>query len=254
MLGTSAANPQHSEMDLSKIMELGMADSDQRDEKREAVILQTLGDLRLDRLSLKRVLSSYVVTRWYRAPELILQLKDYGPPIDVWSMGCVFGELLFMMKENVKNNDQRKALFPGRCCYPFSPDKQEKRYVNGYPKSMNDQLQIIFNVIGIPTDSDKAFVLADSGKRYLATFEVKEKRDFKTIFPGAPPEAIKLIKKMLSFNPYLRLTVDEILEHSFFQDIRNPELEKCAPFEIHIEEDQLDVERLSKDDISGLFL
>ena len=41
-----------------------------------------------------KVLTSYVATRWYRAPELLLKAKDYSFAIDVWSVGCIFGELL----------------------------------------------------------------------------------------------------------------------------------------------------------------
>jgi mitogen-activated protein kinase 1/3 len=64
-------------------------------------------------LKLQRLLSQHVVTRWYRAPELILLDKSYGTPIDIWSMGCILAELLSMMKLNVPNHQDRKALFPG---------------------------------------------------------------------------------------------------------------------------------------------
>ena len=49
------------------------------------------------RKALRRKLTGHVVTRWYRAPELILLEKDYGESIDVWAIGCIFAELLFMM-------------------------------------------------------------------------------------------------------------------------------------------------------------
>ena len=49
---------------------------------------------------MKRELTGHVVTRWYRAPEIILLEKDYGPAIDIWAVGCIFAELLGMMKEN----------------------------------------------------------------------------------------------------------------------------------------------------------
>ena len=64
---------------------------------------EMLMDLKDQRLTLKRQLSEYVVTRWYRAPELILAMRDYGTAIDMWSFGCIFGELLSMMKSNEKN-------------------------------------------------------------------------------------------------------------------------------------------------------
>jgi len=50
---------------------------------------------------MKRELTGHVVTRWYRAPELILLEKDYGEAIYIWLVGCIFAELLSMMKENV---------------------------------------------------------------------------------------------------------------------------------------------------------
>lgn len=48
-------------------------------------------------------MTEYVVTRWYRAPELLLNCSDYSSAIDVWSVGCIFMELL-----------NRQPLFPGR--------------------------------------------------------------------------------------------------------------------------------------------
>lgn len=52
------------------------------------------------RRNMKRELTGHVVTRWYRAPEIILLEKDYGPGIDIWAVGCIFAEMLGMMKEN----------------------------------------------------------------------------------------------------------------------------------------------------------
>lgn len=48
---------------------------------------------------MRRELSSHVVTRWYRSPELILMEKDYGEACDVWAAGCIFAELLYMTYE-----------------------------------------------------------------------------------------------------------------------------------------------------------
>ena len=80
-----------------------------------------------------------MVTRWYRAPELILMEKDYGAGIDMWSVGCIFGELLSMIREHVPNCLERKPIFPGKSCFPMSPDKTGKsKNVNGYPSSATD--------------------------------------------------------------------------------------------------------------------
>jgi len=52
-----------------------------------------------------KVLTNYIATRWYRAPELLLKCKDYSFAIDVWSVGCIFAEML-----------KRKPLLPGSDC------------------------------------------------------------------------------------------------------------------------------------------
>ena len=87
---------------------------------------------------MKRELTGHVVTRWYRAPEIILLEKDYGPAIDMWSVGCIFGELLMMMKGNAATFIDRKPLFPGKSCFPLSPAKENNEKRNGFPFSTND--------------------------------------------------------------------------------------------------------------------
>ena len=82
---------------------LGTA-SQQEGEMTEAakkdVLKQQLHRTKDLRKNMKRELTGHVVTRWYRAPEIILLEKDYGPAIDIWAVGCIFAELLGMMKEN----------------------------------------------------------------------------------------------------------------------------------------------------------
>ena len=58
-------------------------------------------------------LTKYVVTRWYRAPEVILSADYYSYSVDIWSVGCIMAELLGMMKSNFANFTERKPLFPG---------------------------------------------------------------------------------------------------------------------------------------------
>ena len=66
--------------------------------ERRKQIMSKLKETKELRKNMKRQLTGHVVTRWYRAPELILLEKDYGPAIDMWSIGCIFAELLGMMK------------------------------------------------------------------------------------------------------------------------------------------------------------
>ena len=62
---------------------------------------------------LTRQLTKHVVTRWYRAPELIL-LQEYTGAVDMWSVGCIFAELLGMQKENIDNYQVRVAVLRNR--------------------------------------------------------------------------------------------------------------------------------------------
>lgn len=68
-----------------------------------------------------RDLTKHVVTRWYRAPEVILMNNFYSFSIDMWSVGCIFAELLSMMESNFADWMARQPLFPGKSCYPLSP-------------------------------------------------------------------------------------------------------------------------------------
>jgi serine/threonine protein kinase len=68
---------------------------------------------------LRRSLTCHVVTRWYRAPEIILQ-EPYSAMVDIWSAGCVLGELLGMLMSNVANYRDRRPMFPGTSCGALS--------------------------------------------------------------------------------------------------------------------------------------
>ena len=63
-------------------------------------------------LPLTRGLTKHVVTRWYRAPEIILS-QPYSAAVDVWSIGCIFAELLGLLQDNIPDFRSRRALFPG---------------------------------------------------------------------------------------------------------------------------------------------
>jgi mitogen-activated protein kinase 1/3 len=109
-----------------------------------------------------RQLTHHVVTRWYRAPELIL-LLDYSKAVDVWSAGCVFAELLGMQAESVPDYQNRAPLFPGTSCPSLSRDPADSNATRGLDlKSFTretrgdryDQLSTILDVIGTPADED----------------------------------------------------------------------------------------------------
>lgn len=72
--------------------------------------------------SLHRALTKHVITRWYRAPEVIL-CAPYSAAVDLWSIGCIFGELLNMLKTNQPDYHKRRPLFPGDSCGDLSNDE-----------------------------------------------------------------------------------------------------------------------------------
>lgn len=188
---------------------------EQTDEEKRKEMLGRLKSTKELRKNMKRELTGHVVTRWYRAPELILLEKDYGPAIDMWSVGCIFAELLGMMKASAATYYDRKPLFPGRSCFPLSPDKHARMQESGFPIGKDDQLSMIFEVLGSPNEEDCAFVTDEKATRYLTSFKQCEREDLGNRYKGATVEALDLLNKMLQFNPFFRISVDEALEHPF---------------------------------------
>lgn len=186
----------------------------------------------------KKRLTSYVVTRWYRAPEIILTNADYGPGIDIWALGCIFAELVTMIKGTLPPG-QREALFPGASCFPFSPSKKEK-FKYGVSMLCNDQLNVILRIMGTPTLEDCAFIRDPTKIALIMSGQKREKLNLAEMFPYAEPEAIDLLSRLLVFNPDKRAKIDECLDHPYFKSIRDIKSEIVAPEKIQFEFDKVD--------------
>lgn len=128
-------------------------------------------------------LTEYVVTRWYRAPELVLSDK-YTKAVDLWALGCIIGDLL-----------GRKALFPG--------------------KDFKHQIELICEILGTPSEEDCTHVKSSRARRFLSKINEYEGVSFWKLFPRANPDAIDLMEKLLKFNPVKRLNVEQALEHRY---------------------------------------
>jgi len=169
-------------------------------------------------VALTRQLTRHVVTRWYRAPELILLKSDYTSAIDVWSVGCIFAELLHM---HIKKKEEATGfvLFPGKSCFPMSPGPEpEDEDCDDRPF---DQLNVIFQVIGIPGPHEITKVLGAGKKarKFIARLEEQSTtpgNDLKEQFPDASDGSIGILKGMLCFDPVSRITIDQAMEHAFF--------------------------------------
>mmetsp|Transcript_7453 Transcript_7453/g.15947 ORF Transcript_7453/g.15947 Transcript_7453/m.15947 type:complete len:937 (-) Transcript_7453:96-2906(-) len=190
----------------------------------EQVLLSTVqGDdplIELSQPNLSRQLTKHVVTRWYRAPELIL-IQPYTSAVDIWSLGCIFAELLSMQEVSVPSYQDRVPLFPGGSCYPLSGDTG----TTGSDERL-DQLSVIFSIIGMPSEEDLKSV--GKANEYIRSLERKPGKDLSSLYPGAHPQAIDLLKKMLEFNPKNRCSADEALEHDFLKSVRRKDMERCA--------------------------
>ena len=189
-----------------------------------------------------RQLTKHVVTRWYRAPELIL-IQPYTSAVDIWSIGCIFAELLSMQEGNVPGYQDRKPLFPGGTCFPLSGEgdsiKADERL---------DQLSVIFSVIGSPSAEDIE-AIGKAGE-YINALPKTNGKPYEHLYPAADPNALDLLKKMLQFNPSRRVTAEEALEHEFFRGTRRKELERRAtsPLECpdFLEADKVDLKLLKQ--------
>jgi len=135
-------------------------------------------------------LTEYVVTRWYRAPELILTRSLYDSSIDIWGAGCILGELL-----------GRKPLFPGR--------------------AFADQLHAICRVIGTPSDKDLRHIERGRARTYAKSMDYK-RVPFEKLYPDADPEALDLLRATLAFDPAKRITAAKALEHPYFERYHDP--------------------------------
>jgi mitogen-activated protein kinase 1/3 len=176
---------------------------------------------------LKRHLTGHVVTRWYRAPELILLQENYTQQIDIWSVGCIYAELLGML-EGTRQED-RGPLFPGSSCFPLSPDHKHKTDYKYHTRGKHDQLNMIFNLLGTPLDEDIEKLERDDAKRYIRCFATREGEGLKNKFSQAPDVSTDILGRMLKFNPGNRISVKDALEEKVFSegvDIRDRSLER----------------------------
>ena len=179
-------------------------------------------------LQVKRELTGHVVTRWYRAPELILLEREYTKAIDVWSVGCVIAELCGMLRENAPTFMDRSPLFPGNSCFPLSPDHQTKMRRAGFPSSNSDQLNVIFEVIGTPEEPEFDFISDDKALLYLRSFGHRERKSLALIYHGSHPALVEQIEHMVVFDPRKRISFEEALRIPFYEDVRDLTKERNA--------------------------
>lgn len=133
-------------------------------------------------------MTEYVVTRWYRCPELLLcPNRPYSEAIDLWSIGCILAELF-----------RRKPLFPG--------------------KSHANQVQIMFEGLGLESIDNLGFKVSSEATSFLEKRCHYPKQKMQTLVPEATDEAVELLEALLSLNPNKRPSAASALEFDFLKD------------------------------------
>lgn len=165
--------------------------------------------------------TDYVATRWYRAPELCGSFSSkYTPAIDIWSIGCIFAEVL-----------TGKPLFPG--------------------KSVVHQLELITDLLGTPSSDTISGVRNDKARKYLTDMRKKQPVPFSHKFVNVDPLALRLLQRMLAFDPKDRPTAEEALADPYFKGLakleREPSCQSISKMEFEFER-----RRVTKEDIREL--
>lgn len=138
----------------------------------------------------KAIITDYVATRWYRAPEMLMGSNKYHKSIDMWSVGCIVYELL-----------TARPLFPG--------------------KSTKHMFGLVLEVTGLPDKNE----YAEIKKKYQLMFEYNmfekfSKKSMKSLLGAYTKDTLAwdFLSKLLVFNPDKRITVEEALEHPYVSD------------------------------------
>ncbi|KAK8571724.1 hypothetical protein V6N13_047361 [Hibiscus sabdariffa] len=165
--------------------------------------------------------TDYVATRWYRAPELCGSFfSKYTPAIDIWSIGCIFAELL-----------TGKPLFPG--------------------KNVVHQLDLMTDLLGTPSAEAIARVRNEKARRYLSSMRKKKSIPLCQKFPNADPLAVRLLERILAFEPKDRPTAEEALADPYFKGLAKVEREPSAQ-PVTKMEFEFERRRITKEDVREL--
>ncbi|XP_063598214.1 mitogen-activated protein kinase 14B-like [Penaeus indicus] len=158
-------------------------------------------------------MTGYVATRWYRAPEIMLNWMHYNQTVDIWSVGCIMAELL-----------TSRTLFPGA--------------------DHIQQLNLIMEILGTPPQEYLNRITSESARNYIRSLPHMRKKDFKQVFRGANPLAVDLLEKMLELDSERRVTAAQALAHPYLAQYADPTDEPDSePYDQSFEDMDLPTEK-----------
>ncbi|KAJ1679283.1 hypothetical protein EV182_002368 [Spiromyces aspiralis] len=164
-----------------------------RDLKTSNLLMNNRGEIKVADFGLARKYGSplrnmtqLVVTLWYRAPELLFGEREYSTAVDMWSVGCIFAELV-----------TGEPLFPG--------------------KGEIDQIGQIFSLLGTPTDEIWPEFRSLPNARVL-NFARHPGKSLKEKFPYLTNLGVDLLSRLLKCDPSQRITAEEALRHPYFDE------------------------------------
>ncbi|KAI1897042.1 hypothetical protein AGOR_G00079040 [Albula goreensis] len=139
-------------------------------------------------------MTGYVVTRWYRAPEVIFNWMHYSQTVDVWSAACILAEML-----------TGQVLFPGT--------------------DSIDQLKKILSLTGTPQPSLVQKMQSKDARSYVQNLPPQRKKNFKDVFSSMDGNALQVLEAMLVLDPEERMTAKQGLSHLYLAEFHDPEAE-----------------------------
>ncbi|KAJ7785779.1 kinase-like domain-containing protein [Mycena metata] len=168
-----------------------------RDLKPQNLLINRKGELKLGDFGLARAFgvpvntfSNEVVTLWYRAPDVLLGSRTYSTSIDVWSVGCIFAEMISGV-----------PLFRG--------------------KDTQDQLLHILRILGTPSEQLLHKMMKDSPEITLKPLPRYPRAEMSQQLPKASPAALDLLERLLKFDPAERISAVDALSHPYFTETAN---------------------------------
>ena len=172
-----------------------------RDLKPSNILVNENCDLKICDFGLARVqdpqMTGYVSTRYYRAPEIMLTWQKYDTEVDIWSVGCIFAEMI-----------EGKPLFPG------------KDHVH--------QFSIITELLGSPPAHVIDTICSENTLKFVQSLPHRDPIPLTERFKNVEPDAVDLLSKMLVFDPRERITAADALSHPYLAPYHDPTDEPVA--------------------------